>query len=138
MPGPWLYRLEITDYASKEIKKFRPPAPAFYAKVSYAGNLATVPALIDTGADFSVIPHKVAILLGLRQFSEKEVIGSMGGDPQTRPIFKADLTFLDFSISNQPLVSLERRIHMLIGRDILNQYKTVFDGPNLQFNFEKS
>ena len=135
MPGLWSYRLEITDYASKEVKKFRPPAPAFYAMVSYAGNLATVPALIDTGADFSVIPHKVAVLLGLRQFSEKEVIGSMG-DSQTRPVFKADLTFLDSSISNQSLVSLERRIHMLIGRDILNQYKTVFDGPNLQFNFE--
>jgi len=141
MPGPWTYRLEIADPDQTSQVKipfkilFRPPAPAFYATVEYRGNLTTVPALIDTGASFTVIPHKVAVLLSLRKYSER-IVTVANGQEETRPIFKANLSFLDFSFSDHLLVSLEGRRHMLIGRDILNSYKATFDGPSLQFSLE--
>jgi predicted aspartyl protease len=136
MPGPWAYRLEITDQVSNFTRRFRPPGPFFYATVSYRGNQTSLPALIDTGADLTVIPHSVALLLALQKFSERHIGTAMAGQGEVRPIFKADLAFLDFSFVNHPMISLERNRYMLIGRDILNLYRATFDGPNLQFNIE--
>ena len=136
MPGPWPYRLEIADQVSNYTKRFRPPAPAFYATVSFQGNLTTLPALIDTGADLTVIPHSVALLLGLPKVSERSVGTASGDTEELRPVFKADISFLDFTFANHPMVSLNRKRYMLIGRDILNLYKATFDGSNLQFNIE--
>ncbi len=135
MPGPWSYRLEIKDQASQQTKYFRPPAPAFYATISYKGNVKTIPALVDTGADMTAIPHDVVEFLSLRKYSERR-ISHAGGPGGFRPIFKANISFLDFSFADLLMISLEDRIHALIGRDILNNYKAVFDGPNLQFLIE--
>ena len=135
MPGSWPYRTEITDRTSQEAIRFQPPAPVFYATVKYGENLTTLPALIDTGASLTVIPHSVALLLSLRQFS-KRTVTSANGQEEERPIFKADLSFLDFSFNDHPMVSLERRNYMLIGRDIMNRYRATFDGPSLQFSIE--
>jgi len=98
--------------------------------------MKTIPALIDTGSDFTVIPHHVAVFLSLRKYTDRPVGGAMGGPGISRPVFKADLRFLDFSFSNHPMVSLEDRIHMLIGRDILNKYTTTLHGRDLQFFIE--
>lgn len=136
MPGPWTYRLEIKDQVSKFTKYFRPPASAFYATVSYQGNFTTLPALIDTGADLTAIPYSVATLLQLKKFSERPLGTAMRGQGGLCPIFKATLSFLDFTFNDQPMVALDRDRYMLIGRDILNQYKATFDGPNLQFSLE--
>jgi predicted aspartyl protease len=134
MTGPWPYRLEITDQVSNFTKRFRPAGPSFYATVSYRGNLTILPALIDTGADLTVIPHSVALLLALQKISERRTGTAKAGQEEIRPVFKADLAFLDFSFTDHPMVSLERDRYMLIGRDIMNRYRATFDGPNLQFN----
>lgn len=136
MPGPWTYRLEIKDQVSDFTKNFRPPAPAFYATITYRGNLTTLPALIDTGADLTVIPHSVAIELALKKFSERPMGTAIRGQGGLRPIYKATLTFLEFTFNDHPMVALDRDRYMLIGRDILNQYRATFDGPNLQFSIE--
>lgn len=136
MPGPWSYRLEITDQVSNYTKPFRPPGPAFYATVSYRSNLTTLPALIDTGSDLTVIPHSVALLLALQKISERPIGTAIAGQDELRPVFKANLVFLDFSFADHPMISLERKRYMLIGRDIMNRYRATFDGPNLQFYIE--
>jgi predicted aspartyl protease len=136
MPGPWTYRLEITDQVSRFTKRFRPAAPSFFATISYRGNFTTLPALIDTGADLTVIPHSVALLLALQKISERSVGTAITGQDEFRPVFKANLVFLDFTFADHPMVSLERNRYMLIGRDIMNLYKATFDGPSLQFNIE--
>jgi predicted aspartyl protease len=136
MPGPWTYRLEIKDQVSEFTKYFKPPAAAFYATISYQGSLTTLPALIDTGADLTVIPISVAVDLALKKFSERPMGTAMRGQSGLRPIYKATLTFLDFTFVNHPMIALDRDRYMLIGRDVLNQYRATFDGPTLQFNLE--
>jgi len=99
------------------------------------GSHTTLPAKMDTGADFTTIPHYAAVSLNLIQFDEQPLTGALGGPPVMRPVFKADIEFLNLPpILNHPLVSLENKEYMLIGRDVLNLYVTQLDGPNLQFD----
>lgn len=135
MPGPWEYVGELTNPTSQEIIPFQPPAPAFLATISYNRSMTTIPALIDTGASITIIPHYVATLLSLRQTGWANLT-SANGQKDKRPVYKADLSFLGFSFRHYPMVSFEARKHILIGRDIINQYKTSLDGPNLQFSIE--
>jgi predicted aspartyl protease len=134
MPGPWIYRLEIVDQVSNFTKHFRPPAPAFYATIEHQGSVTTLPALIDTGADCTVIPQSVANDLRLIKFAERPMGTAKRGPMELCPIYKAKLSFLDFEFENHPMVALDRNRYMLVGRDILNRYQATFDGPNLQFN----
>ena len=132
MPGPWSYRIEITNQVSQSRIRLNPPAPAFYVKISYRESHTTIPAKLDTGADLTAIPHATALLLQLRKIGERSVGGALDLS-QMRPIFKANLDFLGFSIPDHPVVSLERKEYILIGRDIMNRYNAILNGPDLQF-----
>ena len=135
MPGPWEYFGEITDPTSQDVIPFKPLAPAFLATVSYNRNLIEVPALIDSGASISVIPHSIATFLSLRQTGWARVT-SANGQRNRRPIYEGDLSFLDFSFRHHPMMSYVNRKYILIGRDIINLFKLTLDGPQLQFSTE--
>lgn len=136
MPGPWIYRLAITDQVSNFTKNFRPPAPAFYATIEHLGSITTLPALIDTGADLTVIPESVAADLRLIKCAERPMGTAKRGQDGLCPIYKAKLSFLDFTFENHPMVALDRNRYMLIGRDILQHYRATLNGPAAQFNLE--
>ena len=136
MPGPWGYLSEILDPISQTTIEFAPPAPAFSIVVSYAGNITTLPALIDTGADCTVIPQSIVSLLSLRKISSNVKVKTANNQRSLCSMYKADLRFLDFNFPNHPIVSIQRRNVVLIGRDILNLFKATFDGPTAQFSIE--
>jgi hypothetical protein len=132
---PFTYRLQILNHQSNTNIGLFPPGPAFYVKISFQSRDITIPAKMDTGSDFTTIPHSSAVALNLIQFDEQPLTGAFGGPPTKRPVFKADIEFLGLPpILNHPLVSLEKKEYMLIGRDVLNLYVTHLDGPNLQFD----
>jgi len=135
MADRWPYRLEIVNQVSKAKIRLFPPGPALHIKVSFQGSHTTIPAKLDTGSDFTTIPHYSALSLKLIKFDEQPIGGALGGS-EVRPVFKADLEFMGFSILNHPLISLEKKEYMLIGRDILNEYITLLHGRDLQFTVE--
>jgi len=139
MPGPFPYRSTATVASSQVQIDFGSPAPACEITVLSRGNFEILPALFDSGASRTAIPHRVAVTLNLRMIRDDVMVGGAVGSPEARPLFIADLIFAELNFTNHPVLSIIReadRDYVLIGRDILNRYKTTLDGPQRQFSLE--
>lgn len=136
MPGPFPYQSTASVPTSRAEIKFGSAAPVCDVTISSRGNLEVIPALLDSGASRTFIPHRIAISLNLRMIRDDVKITVADGRSELRPLFVADLTFAGLSFRNHPVVSIVRRDHILIGRDILNLKVTTLDGPQLQFSIE--
>jgi predicted aspartyl protease len=111
--------------------KFNPPAPVLLIQVSSPSGLSpvTIPALVDSGADITVIPRLVAQDLNLQPVYVTYSKG-FGGVLAENTVLSA-------------LVSIEREEpeiigvltwdedYVLLGRDIINHWKALLDGPGL-------
>lgn len=89
-----------------------------------------VPALLDVGADRTVIPLRLVEELAVVKSGEATFEG-LGGN-QTR----LALYFVQVVIHDLPPVTVEaaadpQEPYMLLGRDVLNQFRIVLDGPQL-------
>ena len=90
--------------------------------------LSDLPAQLDTAADLTVIPLTFIEQLGLVPFDAIPVIG-FGGVRTNVPTFLV-------SLRGQTPVALEvlgsaDEPHVLLGRDMLNRFRLVLDGPRL-------
>lgn len=110
------------------------PAPVEDVTFGWQGRTETVGALIDSGASATTIPESLVPKLGLRKIGELNASG-YDGQTEKRSIYSADIAFLGFTFNKHPVVAVPRP-YALIGRDILNRYKTTLDGPVLQFAVE--
>ena len=115
----------------------QPPAPFVVLSLRHPHIGAeghNVPAQIDTGADQTVIPLAVATKLGLYATGTVDVVG-VGGIRTTMDLYDLELT-----IPGTPPVRLEAMAHagepwVLLGRDVLNSYRLILDGPALVLEF---
>ncbi len=87
---------------------------------------------IDTGADISVVPLRVASTLNLPRAGEIWV-ESYRAVRERVPIYFARLTIGRFVFRRVPMVAIEHD-EGLLGRDVLNLLVTTLDGPKLQFD----
>ena len=139
MPGPFPYQLgAIVRSSQRQIFFGTRPAPVCDVRISFLGSFEIVPALIDSGASRTCIPDQLALRLSLRKLNDKVNVSGAVGPGEIRPLYKADLNFLTLDFPNHVVVSLPgaEREHILIGRDILNRYITILDGPQRQFSIE--
>lgn len=140
MPGPFPYQLAaIVRSSQREIYFGNTPAPICEVTISSVSGLEILPALIDSGASRTAIPHRVAVDLNLRKLNDETRVGGALGGNEPRPLYKADLSFIGLNFQNHTVVSLPddpERERILIGRDILNRYTTTLDGPQRQFSIE--
>jgi len=136
MPGPFPYRVTASVLSSGTPIEFGIPAPVCDVTVSFRGNLETIPALFDSGATRTVLPHRLVALLNLIQLNDDVEVTVANGNKSKRSLYMADLSFLGLSFPRHIVLTLENRHHMLIGRDILNRYKTTLDGPADQFSLQ--
>jgi hypothetical protein len=86
----------------------------------------------DTGSDATVLPRADCIAIDL--FNSPYLTGMSGGvvGPGTTTLFyhaKVELDGMQVSALVQPLTGGAERI---LGRDVLNQHRVLFDGPALQ------
>ena len=115
---------------------FNPPAPIIKTQISHpSGKYEEInfEMQIDSGADMTCIPESIVELIPNLRSGSINVLDYNG--KLTTRITK----YIIIVIGNQRLLTnailVENEIGLL-GRDILNKYRTILDGPNLKFNLE--
>jgi len=109
-----------------------PPAPFALVILSALGGTATardLPAKVDSGADRTVIPLRFVEQLGLVEV-ERLPFAGLAGELIELPVFAVQLVVRDFDAIIVSVAASEGEPHVLLGRDVLNRYKLLLDGPN--------
>lgn len=110
-----------------------PPAPFVHVAVQCgdgSGLTAEWPALVDTGADRTIIPSEIVNALRLTAGGESR-IGGLGLTVETLPSY-----LVLIAIRNQKPIRIEAlsspdESYILLGRDVLNHFRILLDGPGL-------
>jgi len=116
---------------------FDPPAPFLSVTISPGADSLVkqrTGALLDTGADISVVPRHVVDALGLLPYAEM-LIESFDGSRQRASLYAISLAFAGYRLSPVRVVAFHTD-YAILGRDVLNQFLTVLDGPNQAFTME--
>jgi predicted aspartyl protease len=110
-----------------------PPAPIVTLSVSRpddpSNTVDAIPALVDSGADFTVLPARLVGPLRLEQSGFRRLLG-FGGRIVECPTYLVRIQItgmLQRFLVSVPCDSTEPMA--LLGRDILSQYRVVIDGP---------
>lgn len=117
-----------------DINNFNSPAPVLEVCLSSPlsqGEVIKIPALLDSGADMTVIPQNIAQQLQLKYVDEISVAG-YDGIAQKVFVYSAKIIFDnlgDFIIR----VITSGGEHALVGRDILNKWSVLLKGRNKIF-----
>jgi hypothetical protein len=116
----------------------QPPAPFVLVSLRDALGLEqslTIPAQIDTAADRTVVPLSAVTSLGLSPIDERTFVG-FGGTLQRVPLFLLSLAIHTFPASVVQVIAHPDEPWVLLGRDVLNAYRLLLDGPNLVLELE--
>lgn len=111
-----------------------PPGPFVSVGVAKRDGSAVVPncgAQVDTAADWTVLPQPLADRLGLTPTREVELTG-FGGIPSRCPVFEVWVMFPTFQPVLIEVTAKANEPWILLGRDVLNRYQILLDGPALQ------
>jgi len=110
-----------------------PPAPFVYVTVrnpQTSAELHDVPAQLDTGGDRTVLPADLVQTLGLFQFGSILIAG-LGSLAAPRPSYLVEVRIHNLAAQTIEAVSDADEAWILLGRDVLNSYRIVLDGPQL-------
>ena len=115
---------------------FTPPAPALGVlinSVQGTGQAYQATAQLDTGADVSGVP--IALLARLKvephQSVEVQDFDEVRKEART---YLVQLELDRFRFRRLEVVALDAP-HVLLGRDVLNNFRLMLDGPALNFGF---
>ncbi len=108
-----------------------PPAPLVDLRITWNGGSDEVLGILDTGADQTQIPLRIALALRLRKLREKPITDA-NSKQVLQPVYAANISFDGVTFDNLPVIGSPLPI-ALIGRDVLNQV-AVLDGPRLTFS----
>jgi predicted aspartyl protease len=106
-----------------------PPAPVVPVLLTSplgAGGVV-LPALIDTGADCTLMPTRVARQLKLPMIGRIRVKG-VTGNPRAVAVYAARLQLAGFTVLAR-IAALGSET--ILGRDLLNRWRITLDGPRL-------
>jgi hypothetical protein len=112
---------------------WKPPAPFVLVTIAHPLTGAAVqdfPAQLDTAADRTVIPEDIVASLGL-DFSGLIQILGVGGTVEEMTLYPVSLGIQQLPPLVVEVVAHAKEKWVLLGRDVLNQYRIVLDGPNL-------
>jgi hypothetical protein len=115
-----------------------PPAP--YVLVAVArldGTIvaADLPAKVDSGAAQTIIPTPIVEHLALEAVARQEFEGR-GGVRVSLSIFRLYLTICGCPTLEVNVAGSDGEPYILLGRDGLNQFRLVLDGPNGKLEIE--
>jgi predicted aspartyl protease len=125
----------MTEYS----RDFDPPAPfidMIVAAPSDSGSQRSVGALLDTGAEVSVIPQQIVHELELSPYAEM-VIEAFDGRRQRVNLYVVALEIAGTRLSLVRAIAYSTS-YAILGRDVLNRFLTTLDGPHLSFEITAS
>ena len=108
-------------------RQYTPPGPVLPVRVGRPGATPEVfvSALVDTGADISVLPQGLPAQLHLPAVGRLTVAG-VGGPPRSLPLYAVEVSMNGYRVIARA-VSLGTT--PLLGRDLVNKMLMRFDGP---------
>lgn len=126
----------MSEYDSEN---FDPPAPVAHVTLRNPATgdvLTNIPMLIDTGADVTLVPSEAVTKLGIKTEENKafEVQG-YNGETTNLKSARLDLLFLNKTFKGEYL--LTNRSIGILGRNILNKLRILFDGMRGEWKEEK-
>lgn len=115
----------------KYSKNFNPPAPVVELCVSVplSKDAISLTALIDSGADITVIPERIISQLKLRRV-DSALASGFGKGVIEATVYAAILSVEGILKPKIYRVLSWSENYVLLGRDLLNQLITVLNGPN--------
>lgn len=129
---------KIPFSCSYDQQNFNPPAPVMEVSLSIPSTqtqlqsvILKLPALLDSGADITVIPQQMVQELQLKYVDEITASG-YDGIPKQTFIYSVKLIFNglgDFIVR----AIASNNDHVLVGRDILNKWSLLLKGRNKIF-----
>ena len=122
-----------------DVEHFDPPAPVAFVVLRNPATgvvLPDVPMLIDTGADATLLPASAVKKIGveIEAVSDFEV-QVFDGETKRLQLAKLELFFLDKKFVGEYLL-IDRPIGIL-GRNVLNNLRLVFDGIRAKWDEQK-
>lgn len=122
------------------VEDVQPPAPFVHLRADNPVNGSTlkdVAAQIDTGADRTLIPESLVEALNLPQLGAL-LIRATGGAQQRLPTYPLQLRIRNLTPVTLEVVASAGEQWTRIGRDVLNRYRIVIDGPQLTIEIGES
>jgi predicted aspartyl protease len=108
-----------------------PPMPALEIRLGYpeeALRLGPVVAILDTGADGTIVPQDWLDRISAPLVDEVRVRGHWG-DWRIARVFTVDLGIGDLLLPGIEVVGDEEEDEAILGRNVLNRLKLLLDGP---------
>jgi predicted aspartyl protease len=119
-------------------QQLTPPAPFVHVTVRPPERgiaVSDLPALLDTAADITVIPARIAEELQLIPLDEVP-IGKFDGRVSWVSTFLVQLALRQATPKVIRVVASRDEPYVLLGRDVLNDYRATLDGPLLRLEIE--
>ncbi len=120
-------------------EQLRPPAP--FVNVSLrcqatGRQMTSLPALVDTAADRTVLPGNTIEALGLVE-DGRCLFQGFSGEVLELPIFLVEVQIHDLPALQVRAVLGEREPYILLGRDVLNAHRILLNGPQLNLEIDR-
>lgn len=115
-----------------------PPAPFIHVSLGLAENgvtLENLPAQLDTAADLTAVPANVLQDLGAVALDSMKVAG-FDGILRTAPTYVVRLAIRGCEPVTVEVIKTPDESFILLGRDVLNQYRIILDGPQQTLEIE--
>jgi predicted aspartyl protease len=118
-------------------RQFDPPAPFVYVSLrSPLTGLSVhdLPAQVDPAADRTVIPGSLVDVLGLKRVETIDFAGLVGRIVALST-YRVELAIRALSPHQVVVAAQDDEPFVLLGRDVLNRCRILFDGPGLALEF---
>ncbi|MCI0347556.1 MAG: retroviral-like aspartic protease family protein, partial [Chloroflexi bacterium] len=106
-----------------------PPAPVLEIRLGVPGEALVVgplPALVDTGADATIVP--AGLLRSLHaQVDDRRLLRTPWGDPVRVNVYLLDVAIGDLRLPAVEVVADERGDEVILGRNVLNKLMVTLD-----------
>jgi len=110
---------------------FFPPAPILEIRLGAPETFLQVgplPALVDSGADMSIVPLRYIKPLGL-QVDNRKFLRSAWGERRPVDVYLLDVGIGKITFPLVEIVADDRGDNLILGRNILNKLVMILDGP---------